>query len=105
MSDRTGPLPQWTPIDLVAGVYEATGDGGRAWRLRAVYDSDQVDARPVRYLLAPHDGLTRAETITAEHGLYFALDIAGMRIASEAVSADPGRARQQMGLGDGGDHV
>ena len=98
LANRTGPLPQWTPIDMVQGVYETTAPNGTVWRLIAVYASDAVDAHPNGYTLVALDVPNQPETITAAHGLYHALDAAGMRIAADAIRADPEGARRQLGL-------
>jgi hypothetical protein len=74
------------------GPYEATDPGGTVWRLSLAEGG---------WLLAPRDEPDKAEFITGEHGLYHALDMAGLRIAGDAVRADPDGARRQLGLEDG----
>lgn len=87
MTKSRGPLPQWDT--LTGGVYEAAGDGDQRWRLWATAGD---------YRLAPVDDLADMQTITADHGLYYAMSIAGMRIAPDAVRADPDGARRELGL-------
>lgn len=84
---RRGPLPQWEII--APGIYEAAGDRQQRWRLWSAAPD---------YRLAPVDDLADAEIITAAKGLYYAMDLAGMRIAKDAVRADPDGARRQLGL-------
>ncbi|KNE83292.1 hypothetical protein ADZ36_05470 [Streptomyces fradiae] len=56
------------------------------------------DPLPAGYRLAPCADLSTPDPITNVHGLYHAMDTAGMRIAAGAVRADPDGARQQLGL-------
>lgn len=94
----TGPLPQWTMTGY-GGPYEATGPNGVTWRLWHVENPPAGDPHPAGYRLAPvNDPSVPAEYVTAEHGLYYALDMAGMRIAADAVRGDPEGAALQMGL-------
>jgi len=96
-----GPLPQWEPIGgYGTGTYEATAPNGIVWRLWLVEHPADNDPLPPGYRLAPRDNPTDPAHITAEHGLYHALDLAGMQIASRAVQADPEGARRQIGLDD-----
>jgi hypothetical protein len=95
-----GPLPQWTPLGY-GGPWEATSPDGKAWRRSAVSMPPAGDQFPAGYRLAPHDDLGNVSYITGEHGLYHALDMAGLRIAGDAVRADPDGARRQLGLEDG----
>lgn len=88
-----GPLPQWTMLKP-GGPYEATAPDGTAWRL---WHED----RPAGYRLAPRDDPDKVNYVTDEGGLYVALDLAGMRIAGDAVRADPEGARRQLGLDEG----
>lgn len=85
-------------VRFVAGSARDRKDERKQQQLWAVYDSDSIDAHPVDYRLAPRDDLPSAVSISAEHGLYFALDVAGMRIAGDAVRSDPDGARRQLGL-------
>lgn len=83
MADATGPLPQWTQLGGVgSGTFEAPDPAGVMWRLWAV-----DDPFPRGYRLAPRDDLSNANFITGDHGLYHALDTAGMRIAGDAIRA------------------
>lgn len=93
------PLPQWEPIGgFGSGTYEAKDPGGAVWRLWLVEQPSTDDPLLPGYRLAPRDNPTDPAYITAEHGLYYALDLAGMQIASVAVRSDPTGAREQMGL-------
>ncbi|MFE1451894.1 hypothetical protein [Streptomyces olivaceoviridis] len=94
-----GPLPQWEPIGgFGSGTYEAKDPDGTAWRLWLVEQPTGDDPLLPGYRLAPRDSPTDTTYITAEHGLYNALDQAGMRISGRAVQADPDGARRQLGL-------
>jgi len=95
-----GPLPQWTAIKW-GGPYEAIAPDGTIWRLWAVDAPPDDDPFPVGYRLAPRDDLGNVNFITGDGGLYQALDMAGLRIAGDAVRADPDGARRQLGLEDG----
>lgn len=95
-----GPLPQWTPVGH-GGPWEAADPHGRMWHLWHVDSPPADDPFPAGYRLAPYDDLGNVSYITAEHGLYHALDTAGLRIAGDAVRADPDGARRQLGLEDG----
>jgi hypothetical protein len=98
--DASGPLPQWTAVKP-GGPYEAAGDHGTTWRLWAVDTPPADDPFPAGYRLAPRDDPGNVNYITREHGLYHALDMAGMRIAGDAIRSDPDGARRQLGLEDG----
>lgn len=100
MSNSDGPLPQWRALGH-GGPWEAVGDDGRAWRLWAVDEPPADDPFPAGYRLAAADELANVNYISDEGGLYHALDMAGMRIAGDAVRADPDGARRQLGLEDG----
>lgn len=94
-----GPLPQWEPIGgYGSGTYEATDPHGSVWRLWLVERPAANDPLPPGYRLTLRDDPADPACITAEHGLYHALDLAGMRIASRSVQADPEGARRQLGL-------
>jgi hypothetical protein len=94
-----GPLPQWTEVGGIgSGVFEATAPDGIVWLL--VAEEAQGDQRVRAWLLSPRDVLSDVDIITAEHGLHRALDMAGLRIASEAVRRDPEGARRQLKLDD-----
>jgi hypothetical protein len=83
------------------GPYEATDPHGVAWRLWAAGSPPADDPFPAGYRLAPRDDLANVNFISDHGGLYHALDMAGLRIAGDAVRADPGGARRQLGLEDG----
>ena len=87
----TGPLPEWT-MARYGGPHEAVSPAGVTWRLWRAAE------HPAGYRLAPVDNLAAAEYVTAEHGLYYALDMAGMRIAADAVRGDPEGAALQLGF-------
>lgn len=94
-----GPLPQWTQIGgWGSGVFEATAPDGVVWRLTpaAAPEGELISG----WFLAPRDSESPETFITREHGLYFALDMAGMQIAADEVRADPEGARRQLGLDD-----
>jgi len=94
-----GPLPQWELIGgFGSGTYEAEAPDGAVWRLWLVEQPSTGDPLLPGYRLAPRDNPTDPTYITPEHGLYHALDLAGLRIAGSAVRADPKGARRQMGL-------
>lgn len=94
-----GPLPQWNRVGgYGSGVYEASDPSGTAWRLRLVKEAAAQDGFGVGYRLAPRDTPEQTSFITSQHGLYYALDMAGMQIAADAVRADPEAALQQLGL-------
>jgi hypothetical protein len=98
VGSERGPLPQWEqPHGVGSAVFESAAPDGRRWRLWAV-DEPSSDAFPPGYRLAPVDDVNAVAYITAEHGLYFALDTAGLRVAADAVRADPEGARRQLGL-------
>ncbi|MEU1071572.1 MULTISPECIES: hypothetical protein [unclassified Streptomyces] len=102
MSYADGPLPQWTLVgDYGSGTYEAEDPHGVSWRLWLVEQPASDDPLPPGYRLAPRDapGVSPA-FITRKHGLYFAMDKAGMQIAGDAVRADWEGARRQLGLDD-----
>ncbi|MFC9505344.1 hypothetical protein [Streptomyces sp. NPDC057002] len=92
-----GPLPAW---DIVGSEYEAVTGDGVVWRLWEVTRPADDDPHPAGYRLAPRDDLTDPMFITGKSGLYHALDLAGVRIASPEVQADPAGARRQLGLDD-----
>ncbi|RNG26247.1 hypothetical protein [Streptomyces botrytidirepellens] len=99
MSHAHGPLPQWDIIGgYGSGTYEAEGSNGIVWRLWLVERPVDGDPLAPGYRLAPRDNLISATFISGEHGLYHALDQAGMRIAADAVRADPDGALRQLGL-------
>jgi hypothetical protein len=83
------------------GPYEATDPHGAVWRLWAVDSPPADDPFPAGYRLAPRDDLANVNFISDHGGLYHALDTAGLRIAGDAVRADPGGARRQLGPEDG----
>lgn len=60
------------------------------------------DPFPRGYRLAPCNDLGNINFITGDHGLYYALDTAGMRIAGDAIRRDPDGARRQLGLDEEG---
>ncbi|MER6109331.1 hypothetical protein [Streptomyces hirsutus] len=94
-----GPLPQWNPIgDYGSGIYEAADPHGTVWQLWRVEQPAAGDPLPPGYRLAPLDNPVDPAFVTAENGLYFALDTAGMHIAADDVRADPEGAARQMGL-------
>jgi hypothetical protein len=94
--ERRGPLPQWRQIDTDNGlVYEATGTGGHDFRLWPEPGSPQREAG---WWLAPCTNLDQSVWISGPGNLYYALDLAGMRISAAAVRADPDGARRQLGL-------
>jgi hypothetical protein len=94
-----GPLPQWTQLGgYGSGTFEAPDPTGVMWRLWAVDDPAPGDPFPRGYRLAPRDDLDNINFVTGEHGLYHALDTAGMRIAGDAIRLDPDGARRQLGL-------
>ncbi|MEU5660042.1 hypothetical protein ABZ802_31155 [Streptomyces sp. NPDC047737] len=96
-----GPLPQWNIIGTHSDrVYEATDPHGVVWRLWLVEQPADGDELPPGYRLAPHGTQATPLFITRKHGLYRALDEAGMRIASADVLSDPEGAARQMGLTD-----
>lgn len=94
---RTGPLPEWTMAGY-GGPYEADDPHGVTWRLWHVPEPAPGDPHPAGYRLAPVGDLAAAEYVTAEHGLYHALDMAGMRIAADAVRGDPEGAALQLSV-------
>jgi hypothetical protein len=95
----TGPLPQWTQVGGTGrDVFEAVDPSGGVWRLWAVAVPSGDDPFPPGYRLARRDDPRNINFITARGGLYFALDDAGLRIAGEAVRADPDGARREPGL-------
>lgn len=96
----TGPLPQWR-MDKPGGPYEATAPDGTTWRLWHVDSPPPDDPFPAGYRLAPRDDPGSINFVDGEGGLYHVLDMAGLRIAADAVRADPGGARRQLGLEDG----
>lgn len=98
-SYAAGPLPQWTLVQY-GGPYEATDTRGVSWRLWKVDSPPADDPFPAGYRLAPRDEPGNVNFITGEHGLYYALDMAGLRIAGGAVRADPNGARRQLGFDD-----
>lgn len=65
-----GPLPQWR-MSKPGGPYEATAPDGIIWRL-------WHGGSPAGWRLAPRDNPGSAVFITGDHGLYFALDMAGL---------------------------
>jgi len=83
------------------GPYEATAPDGTTWRLWCADSPPPDDPFPAGYRLAPSDNLGNVNFISGEGGLYHALDMAGLRIAADAVRADPDGARRQLGLEDG----
>lgn len=101
MSYTRGPLPQW---DIVggygSGVYEAEDPRGVIWRLWLVEQPTRDDPLPSGYRLAPRESPSRPTYLSSQHGLYRALDEAGMQIASAAVHANPDGAIRQLGLDD-----
>lgn len=94
-----GPLPSWKTV-VNPGVYEATAPDGTVWRLRDA-GPPPPDPHTAGYLLAPRDHPDLAEPVSGAHGLFHAFDIAGMRIAADAVRADPDGTRRQLDHGDG----
>jgi hypothetical protein len=96
-----GPLPEWGIVGgYGSGKYEAEDPHGVVWQLWKVEQPDDDDPLPPGYRLAPRDNPTTPIFITPEHGLYFALDKAGMRIAADSVRADPEGAARQLGLNE-----
>lgn len=95
MSDGRGPLPQW---DIVGREYEAKDAHGTVWRLWLVEQPADDDPLPPGYRLAPLGDPTSPTFVTGQHGLYHALDMAGMQISADAVRAEPEDARRQLGL-------
>lgn len=95
-----GPLPQWTALSP-GGPYEATAPDGTLWRLWAAGFPPADDPFPAGWRLAPRDDPGNMNFISGEGGLYFVLDMAGMRISGDAVRADPDGARRQLGLEGG----
>ena len=93
---RPGPLPQWEVIDW-GGPYEAVDGDGTVWRLWHVEQPPPGDPHPPGWRLAPR-GTPDVEYIPGDGGLYHALDMAGLRIAADAVRRDPDGARRQLGL-------
>ncbi|GAA3878291.1 hypothetical protein GCM10022243_48740 [Saccharothrix violaceirubra] len=78
------PLPQWEPIGGIgSGVFEAPDPEGSMWRLWAVDDPDPGAPFPRGYRLARCDDLDDSDFISGEHGLYYVLDTAGMRITGQ----------------------
>lgn len=96
MSD-SGPLAQWKAL-AYGGPYEATAPDGTAWRPWHVDRPPSGDPFPAGYRLAPRDDPGNVNFISDEGALYHALDMAGLRIAADAVRADPDGARRQLGL-------
>lgn len=97
MADR-GPLPQWHLVDEETGVFESTGDDGTRWRLWQVAAPSPDDPFPAGWRLAPSDDLTNTNYIAGVGNMYFAMDLAGMRIAGDAVHTDPEGAKRQLGF-------
>lgn len=95
---QRGPLPQWSTVGGFGGFYTAEDPQGVTWRLWRVEQPAANDNLPAGYRLAPLDGSASPVFVTGEYGLYRALDIAGMRIAEDAVRADPEGAARQMGF-------
>lgn len=92
MTEPGSPLPQWRQVDGVgSGLFETEDHHGVTWRLTR---------SPNGWSLAPRDEPGEDCNITAEHGLYYALDIAGLRISGDAVRGDPEGAMRQLGLGE-----
>lgn len=101
MSAGRGPLPQWNMVgDHSTGIYEAVDPHGTIWRLWLVEEPCPADPHPPGYRLTPRGGRAAPTFITSEHGLYHAMDMAGMQIAASAVKADPDGAARQLGLGE-----
>lgn len=99
MSYVHGPLPQWEIVgDYGSGTYEAEDPHGLVWRLWLVERPGSGDPLPPGYRLAPRDDLADPTFITQAHGLYHALDKAGMQIAADVVRADLEGVRRQLGL-------
>ncbi|MGY3677355.1 hypothetical protein [Streptomyces sp. TE33382] len=99
MSYTRGPLPEWDVVGgYDSGTFEAEDLHGTVWRLWCVEQPAHGDSLPPGYRLAPRDNLDNPRFVTAEHGLYRALDTAGMQIAATAVRSDPEGARHQLGL-------
>lgn len=94
-----GPLPQWEQIGgYGSGTYETKDPHGTVWRLWLVEQPAQEDSLPPGYRLAPRDDQTNPVFVTREHGLYHALDTAGMQIAADVIRDDPNGSRRQLGL-------
>lgn len=99
MSARHGPLPQWEMVGSYgSGTFQAEDLHGIIWRLWLMEQPADDDLLPPGYRLAPRDDPSNPTFITRDHGLYHALDMAGMQIATNEVHADPQGARQQLGL-------
>lgn len=92
-----GPLPQWRAAEP-EGTYEATAPDGIAWWLWHEAAPPPGDQFPPGYRLAPVEDPLNFSYVTDQGGLYLALDLAGMRLAGDAVRADPEGARRQLGL-------
>lgn len=88
--DHLGPFPKWKRVGGPGSrSYEAVDFGGVTWVLWMVEQPQGDDPIPPGYRLARRDDLSRPDHITAKRGLYSALDMAGLRIASQAVRDDP----------------
>jgi hypothetical protein len=90
------------PEGFGSSIYEAEDPHGVVWRLWFVEHPAADDPLPHGYRLAPKDDLTDPAFVTSAHGLYYALDQAGLRIATDAVRADSEGAARQMGLVEDG---
>lgn len=94
-----GPLPQWRIIGgYGSGTFEAMDPSGTTWRLWHVKQPAHDDPHPAGYRLAPRDAPDNPEFVSDARGLYGATGMAGMRIAADAIRADPEGARRQLGL-------
>ncbi|MFF7415399.1 hypothetical protein [Streptomyces lydicus] len=98
MSYANGPLPQWEMANGYSGTYEAEDPHDVVWRLWLVEQPADGDPLPPGYRLAPRDNLANVTYITQEHGLYHAIDVAGLQIAADSTKADPAGAVRQLGL-------
>lgn len=102
MTYADGPLPQWSTVGgSGSDTYEAEDPHGVVWRLWLVEQTADGDPLPPGYRLAPRDDLANPTFVTNEHGLYRAMDVAGVQIALDAVRADPDSTARQLGLGGG----